>query len=42
MAKHRPKVGTWVPNPKGGGYTIVGKITKKLLEKLTGWDNPGR
>lgn len=41
--KHRPKVGSWTPAPKGeSGFGIVGAITKKLLGRLTGWDNPGR
>lgn len=41
--KHRPKVGSTTPAPKGeSGFGIIGKIGLKLLGMTKGWDNPGR
>lgn len=40
--KHRPKVGRVVPHPDKTGHTVLGKITLKLLGKITGWDDPNR
>ena len=41
--KHRPKVGSTTPAPKGEtGFGVIGVIGMKLLGRLTGWDNPGR
>jgi len=40
--KHRPREGSWIPAKDGKGFGVVGRITLKLLGKLSGWDNPGR
>lgn len=39
MGKHEPKIGRMIPNKDKSGYTVLGKITMRLIEKATGWGN---
>lgn len=40
--KHSEGAGKPGGSRRQGSFSIVGKIGKKLLGKITGWDNPGR